>query len=257
MEAKELVRSMRLIGGLSQVDLANLAGVAASTISRIERGSLEPTWSIMSRLLDSAGYRQTGDLTSLGDNAAVAAARIALGETIDARLDDARVNGWLERWKKARFIDETERVRDIGKLGAQAGIASRIFDRPNERQSVVYDRPWQNIVAALASSGVRYAVSGITATSLTRTRDGAAWPLIYVDSVPQALQAAELRPQATAGPRVTLMSFDRVAASGIVDEDGIAFVSPGQALIDSYAGPGRMADLADAVASRWMAGAVA
>lgn len=40
-------------------------------------------------------------------------------------------------------------------------------------------------------------------------------------------------------------------------DGGYTFVSPGRALIDSYVGPGRMADLADAAASRWQLGSAA
>lgn len=250
MEASELVRSVRTRGGLSQVDLAKMAGVASSTVSRIERGELEPTWAVMNRLFESAGYLPSGGLTSRGDVSAVAAARAALGEAVAFPADD-RVRAWTDRWKRARFVDEDGRARDVEKVGVQAGIAARVFDRPNPKVSVVYDRTWQDIAAALKSSGVRYAVSGITATSPTRVRDGAAWPLIYVDSIPAAMTSAGLREQTTSGPRVTLLGFDDVSATGTVDDGGFTFVSPGQALIDSYAGPGRMADLADAAASRW------
>ena len=252
MEAREVLQSVRARGGLSQADLARMAGIAPSTVSRIERGELEPTWPVMNRLLESAGYRPTGGLTSTGDVNAVAAARAVLGELADATSNE-RVRSWVDRWTRARFVDENGRARDVEKIGVQAGIASRLFDRPNPKLSVVYDRSWQDIVSCLQKSGVRYAVSGITATSQTRVRDGAAWPLIYVDSISAAVASAGLQEQTTPGPRVTLISFDDVAATGTVEEDGFTFVSPGQALIDSYAGPGRMADQADAAASRWQA----
>lgn len=252
MDAREVLQTVRARGGLSQAELARMSGIAPSTVSRIERGELDPTWSVMNRMLQSAGYQATGGLSSSGDVNAVAAARAVLGELGDSVGND-RVRSWIDRWKRARFIDETGYVRNVEKIGVQAGNASRLFDRPNPKLSVVYERSWQNIVQSLQKSGVGYAVSGITATSRTRVRDGAAWPMIYVDSIPAALAAAGLREQLTSGPRVTLMRFDDVSATGTVVDEGFTFASPGQALVDSYAGPGRMADQADAVAARWQA----
>lgn len=252
MEAREVLQAVRARGGLSQAELARMASVAPSTVSRVERGELDPTWSVMNKLLQSAGYESTGELSSSGDVNAVAAARAVLGELGDSARND-RVRAWVDRWTRARFIDETGYVRNVEKIGVQAGNASRIFDRPNPKLSVVYERSWQDIVKSLQKSGIRYAVSGITATSPTRVSDGAAWPLIYVDSIPVALAAAGLREQLTSGPRITLMGFDDLSATGTVVDEGLTFASPGQALIDSYAGPGRMADQADAVAARWQA----
>lgn len=252
MEASAMIQSVRSNGGLSQADLARMAGVAASTVGRIERAELEPTWSVMNRLLTSAGYRPADGLDPAGDVSAVAAARATLGELLLRDLDD-RARAWVERWTRANFVDRAGRAINVEKVGVQAGNASRLFSRPNPRLSVVYDRPWQAVAADLRASGVSYAVSGITATSPTRVEDGASWPLIYVDSLTRAVAAANLREQRTAGPRITLMVFDDVAATGTVDDRGVAFVSDGQALIDSYAGPGRMADQADSVAARWQA----
>lgn len=250
MDAGGVIRSVRVRGGLSQADLARLAGVAASTVSRIERGELEPTWALVNRLLESTGYRPASGLASTGDLNAVAAARIALGD-LDPSATTEPVSLWLERWKRARFIDADGRARDVEKVGTQAGIAARLFDRKNSRLSVVYDRPWQEVVSDFRNAGLGYAVSGITATSPSRIADGAAWPLIYVESISNAVAAADLREQTTAGPRITIMEFDDVSATGTVDEGGYTFVSSGQALIDSYSGPGRMPDQADSVASKW------
>ena len=148
MEARDVLQSVRARGGLSQADLARMAGIAPSTVSRIERGELEPTWSVMNRLLESAGYRPAGGLVSTGDVNAVAAARAVLGELADATRNDG-VRSWIDRWTRARFVDENGRARDVEKIGVQAGIASRLFDRSNPKLSVVYDRSWRDIVTSL------------------------------------------------------------------------------------------------------------
>ena len=67
-----------------------------TTVSRIERGELEPTWSLMNRLLASAGYQAKNSLVSRGDVSAVVAARVALGELPDFSLNE-RARSWIER----------------------------------------------------------------------------------------------------------------------------------------------------------------
>lgn len=251
-DAKQAVSYIRARGGLSRADLARLADVAPSTIGRIETGELEPTWAVMNRILEAAGYNTLGDLTPSGTTAVVRAARVALGEL--PRSDAGPVElSWLERWRRARLVDEDFQARQVDKLGVQAGIAAPIYARSNERAAVVYDRPWQEVTAKLRGSSVGYAVSGITATSPTRLTDGATWPLVYVDNVSDAIQAANLKVAASgsSGAVITLMQFDDISLKGTVDDGGETFVSPGQALIDSYAGPGRMADQAESVAAQW------
>ena len=256
MEASETVRYIRARSGLSQLELSKLAGVAASTISRIERNELDPTWTTMNRIFDAVGCRPAAELVSDGDLSAIAAARKVLGELPGLELT-ARSEEWIRRWRRAQFVDHSGFVRKVEKVAVQAGIASRIFDRPIEQVAVIYDRPWQSIVADLHSGGIDYAVTGITATSPTRNRDGAAWPFIYVDDVTKAQNVAALRLAQVGEPRVTLLAFDGVSSAETVVDDGITWVSPGQALIDSYAGPGRMPDQADVAASRWQSELVA
>jgi transcriptional regulator with XRE-family HTH domain len=55
--SSELVRSMRTDAGLSLRALADAAGVATSTVHRIERGDLNPTVEVLQRLAEAAGSR--------------------------------------------------------------------------------------------------------------------------------------------------------------------------------------------------------
>jgi uncharacterized protein len=50
-----LVRTAREGAGLSARDLAARAGVSASTVTRIERGEINPTLAMLERLLDASG----------------------------------------------------------------------------------------------------------------------------------------------------------------------------------------------------------
>ena len=250
MEAKEMLRAMRSAGGLSQTALAKMANVAPSTVSRIERGDIDPTWSVMSRLMESSGYQSQSVLKSSGDIDAVVAARTVLGEYVLADASEA-VRAWIDRWTRAGFVDAFSGVPNVEKVCLQAGIAARLFSRKNDEISLVYDRSWQTIVTSLKENGVKYAVTGIAATSPTRVDDGAAWPIIYVENLNTAVEASGMTEQVTLGPSVSFIEFDSVSGSGLVDDNGFMFVSPAQALVDSYAGPGRMPDQADAVAASW------
>lgn len=79
MDAATIVRRVRALAGINRKELAQLAEVSTSTISRIERGELDPTWGTLSRILDATGYRISGDsLVSAGDPSAIAAARSVL-----------------------------------------------------------------------------------------------------------------------------------------------------------------------------------
>ncbi len=50
-----LCREARRRGGLSQREVAARAGVAASTVARIERGQLEPTLDLLLRIVRACG----------------------------------------------------------------------------------------------------------------------------------------------------------------------------------------------------------
>lgn len=57
MRIAELVRGVRTDAGLSLRALAGAAGVATSTIHRIERGEIHPTIDILERITQAAGVR--------------------------------------------------------------------------------------------------------------------------------------------------------------------------------------------------------
>ncbi|MBI2170295.1 MAG: helix-turn-helix transcriptional regulator [Actinobacteria bacterium] len=57
MDPRELVRSVRQRAGLSLRELAGAAGVATSTVHRIERGEMHPTVELLSDIVTAAGAR--------------------------------------------------------------------------------------------------------------------------------------------------------------------------------------------------------
>ncbi|GAA1210826.1 helix-turn-helix transcriptional regulator [Rhodoglobus aureus] len=54
--AAESIRTARTRARISQATLARRAGIAQSTISRIEHDEIDPTWSTMQKLLAAAGW---------------------------------------------------------------------------------------------------------------------------------------------------------------------------------------------------------
>ena len=76
MDAATIVRRVRALSGISRKELAELADVSPSTVGRIERGEMDPTWGTLSRILTATGYQLSGDtVVSSGDTSAVVAAR--------------------------------------------------------------------------------------------------------------------------------------------------------------------------------------
>ena len=57
MRISDLVQSVRTNAGLSLRALAGAAGVATSTVHRIERGELQPTIETLARIAEAAGVR--------------------------------------------------------------------------------------------------------------------------------------------------------------------------------------------------------
>ena len=79
MDAATIIRRVRALAGITRKELAQLAEVSPSTISRIERAELDPTCGTLSRILEATGYRISGNsLVSAGDPSAIAAARSVL-----------------------------------------------------------------------------------------------------------------------------------------------------------------------------------
>lgn len=57
MEAPTLLRSTRKERGLSQAELARLAGTTQNYVSRIERGAVSPSMATLARLMHAMGRR--------------------------------------------------------------------------------------------------------------------------------------------------------------------------------------------------------
>jgi transcriptional regulator with XRE-family HTH domain len=66
VDGAAILRSARFAAQLSQRELGDLAGVAASVISDYERGRRSPTVRQLTRLLAAAGFQVQTELVGLG-----------------------------------------------------------------------------------------------------------------------------------------------------------------------------------------------
>lgn len=75
---------------------------------------------------------------------------------------------------------------------------------------------------------------------------GEAWPVLYVEDVDRAAEAARLTPNQAGsfGMRVTLIPFDGVSELGRIEIGGIAVAARDQVILDAYGGIDRMPEQA-------------
>jgi transcriptional regulator with XRE-family HTH domain len=127
-EAALLVADARRSAGLSVRELARLAGVSFTTITRVESGQLDPTVGMLLRILAGAGQRLQLNAVPLADR------RRTLADLADRDLPDwTRLRAFLDHL--ARHPDEVEaaitaRPHPPSRLmdALLAGIAEKLAD---------------------------------------------------------------------------------------------------------------------------------
>nr|UIK89021.1 helix-turn-helix transcriptional regulator [Arthrobacter polaris] len=107
--AASIVSRMRLKRQLSKTAFAELIGLPASTITRIESGAVEPTYAMLQRIALGAGFQLTETLSDSGSDLPYAVA--------------------LDRIQNATGA---ERRRLLGKLAQTANLAP-VTKRPGAR----------------------------------------------------------------------------------------------------------------------------
>lgn len=266
-----MVKRVRALSGITRKELAELAEVSPSTIGRIERGTLDPTWGTLSRILGSAGYQINGDtIVSAGDSTAVAAARRVLASVFSsdegaaaARVAVARpqvavdstaeaTRQWLARWARAGWISEKPKADDMVTLAVSAGNAAKISRRNVATRNVVAEGGWQVLATRLGDAGIDYGVSGLVATRPDRAAAAAVNPVIYVESPSQIVEVFELQ-ETRPGAGVLLIAPESDELQTVEIEDGIRFVSRPQGVLDAFAGWGREPDKAEAALRQLLA----
>lgn len=238
--ATTLTRERQRVG-LTQRELARLAGVAPSTVSRIESGEVDPTIGMLNRLLAATGSK-TELVKSSSDPLALAAVRSIL----EGR-EEPKVAGWIDRFTRLGWIDTAGQPMSPRSLCERAARFADLLRRPGAR---VYRNDFSpdDLAAALAKAGIAaVATCGMAMDALGIT-DTSGWNVFYVKEIDRAESTLGLQIYGRLeGAPLVLLPYDGLSEIGAIR--GLA--SPLQVMLDCYSGPGRMTDMADALADRW------
>ncbi len=239
-----------MLAQLTRPQLAAMAGVASSTVGRIENGEMDPSLGMLDRILCAAGFRLP-DAEQVSDPAAVAAARGILEED-QVLLAYPGASAWLQRWRAAGFLTPEGGAKDPAILAFRAGMAARLAARPGIR-SYARVGSWLDIARPIDATGQRWAATGGAAANRLLSSADAYWPVFYVDDPTFVAAAAGFGPSPGGGrPVLSLVPFDGVADIGVeIADDGLRWVAPIQVVIDCFGGTGRMPEQAEAIAQRW------
>lgn len=250
MDLGERISTLRRVNGLSARQLAALVGVAPTTVTRVEAGQVSPSFDLAQEFLAVLG--ESLGFTGVADTSAIAAARLALDPALDLEVTPG-LRIWWQRWARLGLVDPTGRVvkgREPDLL-FRAGRAARLTRRPgaadfNAGPSAL------DAAGSLASAGVEYALTGDAGANRYRSSAGEAWPVLYVEDVVRASEAAGLsrKEPGTFGMRITLIPFDGVSEAGRTELGGVVVAARDQVLIDAYGGIDRMAEQADILLGR-------
>lgn len=261
MDASEIVLRIRDALPLTRADLARLAEVSPSTIGRIEKRSLDPTWGTLTRLLETSGFRIEGeDIVPLGDRSAAVAARLELDrvlgfddESVPALAAVGSAQVWLERWRRIGWI--TDHPTELG-LSLMAQAAARISGPAGGTRTSLHIGDagrWREIALRIDEIGADYAVSNLATAHELPQISVLSQPTIYVQDL--ATVAALLREEESAtGHGVLLIDTDGVELEGAVEGYALRFTSVSQALVDGFLDTGRAPVLAVIALSRLLFG---
>ena len=253
MDLAERISTLRRMNGLSARQLAALVDVAPTTVTRIESSAVSPSFDLAQEILTVLG--EPIGFTGLADSAAIAAARLALDPTLAIAVTTG-VEAWLQRWARIGLVDAAGRVVPgrAADLLFRAGRAARLTRRPGAVDFKVGPTA-SDVAEALGGAGVDYALTGDAGANLYRSSAGEAWPVLYVEDIVRAAEAAGLTPKepGSFGMRVTLIPFDGVSELGRIEIDGVTVASRDQVILDAYGGIDRMAEQADILVGRRVA----
>lgn len=253
MDLAERISTLRRVNGLSARQLAALVDVAPTTVTRIESGAVSPSFDLAQEILTVLG--EPIGFTGLADVDAIATARLALDPELDVS-STAGVELWRQRWARIGLLDAEGRVA-AGKeadLLFRAGRAARLTRRPGAVDFTA-GLSADELAESLGAAGIEYALTGDAGANLYRSSAGEAWPVLYVEDVVRAAEAASLvrKEPRSFGMRVTLIPFDGVSEIGRVAIGGVTVVARDQVVIDAYGGIDRMVEQADILMGRRVA----
>jgi transcriptional regulator with XRE-family HTH domain len=121
-KASEILRELRRSNGLTQRGLASLARVPQPTVAAIESGQREPSLSLLSRIVESAGYVLKINLAPLPRFGATnTALRIEEALRSDDRTQDSALRLLITFRDVVRDVDDVDLVELIGEPPSSTG----------------------------------------------------------------------------------------------------------------------------------------
>lgn len=236
--AATVIREARRTCGMTATQAAKLAGVSPSTVTRIERGDIDPTVSVFENILAACGWRYDGLLQPFVDMEAIRAARrilepqVGIAPTVGSET-------YAARWGIAGIKD----AEDVAFTASRQALLS---ERDGAVRFGFVD--WRQVARCLRVSGHKWALTGGYAALGYTNVATVDWAVFYVDDVKEVSQLTQLPPVSQARTWTTLIPFDDVTAAGVQTlEDGLCLASFWQIVIDCFAGSGRMPAQAEAM----------
>jgi DNA-binding XRE family transcriptional regulator len=249
MDVSMILQIIRDELAMTRADLARLCGVSPSTVGRIEKGELDPTWGTLTGILESTGYQLERDcVVPTGDATAAVAARLVLDHVLSdthgdppdptaltALAGSEELQVWWERWRRTGWLSDDPTAWGISRIAGHAGRISRDGSRAVPHRAVEEGRRWRDLALRIDAEGFTYAVSDTAAGLEIPGARILEIPRIYVSD--PSLVVDVLRLEESAPERgVLLVSAEWPELEKTVVGDAICFTSLGQALMDGLTG---------------------
>jgi transcriptional regulator with XRE-family HTH domain len=228
--------------------LAAFAGVAPSTVTRIEKGQMQPTFDVARELLTLVGSPMLSASTESID--AIAVARQAVDGAV-RQLSGGR-GEWLTRWQRGGLIDSDGRLRDRpsrDELLRRTARVARVAQRRGVRS--IPKRSWQKAIAALESADIDYALSGSPAANQWVSSAPDADAVLYVSDVDAAEELLWGLGAGEDAHSVFLLPCDGVSEADRQNIEGLWLASLTQIVVDCLGLPGRQPAQAEAILDNW------
>jgi transcriptional regulator with XRE-family HTH domain len=216
-EASEITYNIRATRQLSMNALGALAGIPASTISRIESGAIEPTIAMLYRIAEAAGFAIESRLIESGRDEPFA---MFLSQLKGADVADRR-----------KLIDKMPAVANLSPVSKRYGV--RRMEMPGDLEFTLN---------MLSEQGRNPIVSSLEAVSESITPLRSFNPIIYVTD-PSAV--TDIQPANKTSPSVMfLISSTENINTYSMEKSGVKMASVEWGLLDALASPGRQQDIA-------------
>lgn len=215
VEASGVIAQVRSARQLTMNALADVSGVPVSTISRIESGKVEPTWSMMARIATAAGF--------------------SLKPVLSEMETDEPLAGILYRLADS---EPAMRERVLRRFPVAARLA-QVARRPGVRR-VTLSLPLGDAMDNLTKQGQSPIVSSLEAFLRDASQTRSFTPVVYVDD---PVGAHGFMDATSSSPKIMfLLPTTANVRTWSAEVGSVSMMSREWALLDSLGSPGRQPD---------------